>query len=203
MTNDPHPESTTSIATLTRETVRVLGEGWTCGIGPYATYGTIEGRGVGRLRLYVTEDDGLCLGWHDYEPYPVPVDLPGEPQNADELRAAAETIARLVRDTYGPPLPGTEDALPALAIARRTAKLLGEGWYAEFYSAAPEGTTALIVSSERDDTEYECPRIFLNRDSDELSLCGLQTELPLGRLRPKALDEHAAAAAARLIPDLL
>ncbi|MEU9761876.1 hypothetical protein AB0D98_19445 [Streptomyces sp. NPDC047987] len=202
MTNDSHPKPTTTITSLTQETVRVLGEGWTGGIGPYATYGTMEGNGVGKLRLYVTEDEGLCLGWHAYEPYPVPVELPGEPQGAEEVRAAAETIARLVHDTYGPPLPGAEDTFPALAIARRAAKLIGHGWHAEFYSAAPEGTAALVVPPEREGTRFELPSIFLNRDSDELSLCGLQQELPLGRLRPNALDEHASAAA-RLIPDLL
>jgi hypothetical protein len=201
MTNDPHPEPTT-ISSMTQETVRALGKGWTGGIGPYATYGTMEGNGVATLRLYVTEDEGLCLGWHAYEPYPVPVQLPGEPQDADEVRAAAETIARLVHDTYGPPLPGAEDTFPALAIARRVANLLGHGWHAEFYSAAPEGTTALVIPPERNGTKPEPPSIFLNRDSDELSLCGPQQELPLGRLRPQALDEHAAAIA-RLIPDLL
>ncbi|MET8816677.1 hypothetical protein ABZW47_32375 [Streptomyces sp. NPDC004549] len=88
------------------------------------------------------------------------------------------------------------------AIARRAAELLGQGWHAEFYSAAPEGTTALVIPPGGQGTTPELPGIFLNRDSDELSLCIPQQELPLGRLRPQALDEHAAAIT-RFILDLL
>ncbi|MET8816678.1 hypothetical protein ABZW47_32380 [Streptomyces sp. NPDC004549] len=49
MTTHSHPEPTTTIISLTQETVRALGEGWTGGIGPYATYGTMEGNGVAPL----------------------------------------------------------------------------------------------------------------------------------------------------------